>query len=387
MSNPTPDQTHASAPRSLGAPRRKRSRSLKFWGALLAAVPLAGFLSCSLLHQGPYLPPEPLPDTPILDVHCHTAGIGAGGSGCFISESMQSSLRFDIYLDSFGTSVSELETRGDALILQKISKQLQESKHVGGAIILALDGVINAQGELDRNRTEIHVPNEFVQTETAKYTNLFWGASVNPKRPDALERLQWAKDHGAKLVKWIPSIMLFDPADESFRPFYDKLVALNMPLLTHAGKEEAFTHAKNELCDPQRLHLPLQLGVTVIVAHIASTGSNHGERDTDRLSRMMGQYTNLFSEISSLTQLNKSGYLKEALIQPEWTGRLLYGTDYPLINTPLVSPYFYPLRLTRRQIRELRSIENPWDRDVALKQALGVPASVFARSAAFFQTW
>ena len=30
----------------------------------------------------PYHPPEPLPTTPVTDLHCHTAGLGAGNSGC-----------------------------------------------------------------------------------------------------------------------------------------------------------------------------------------------------------------------------------------------------------------------------------------------------------------
>ena len=30
------------------------------------------------MHTGPYRPPEPLPESKLLDIHCHTAGIGAG---------------------------------------------------------------------------------------------------------------------------------------------------------------------------------------------------------------------------------------------------------------------------------------------------------------------
>ena len=174
--------------------------------------------------------------------------------------------------------------------------------------------------------------------------------------------------------------MQFDPSDERLTPFYKRLVELKLPLLTHAGQERSFTSARDELCDPQRLHLPLKLGVTLIVAHIASTGANEGQRDTDRLAPMMAQYTNLFSEISSLTQVNKLGYLKEALTRPEWQGRLLFGTDFPLINTALCSPHFYPLQLTSEERFRIAAIENPWDRDVELKQALGVPKDFFQRS-------
>tara|TARA_Y100001934_G_scaffold269937_1_gene354042 strand:+ start:6272 stop:7171 length:900 start_codon:yes stop_codon:yes gene_type:complete len=292
---------------------------------------------------------------------------------------MRESYKFGLYLKSFWSDRTEVEEKGDAIIIEKISRNLSESEHVGAAVILALDGAVDSEGKLDRRRTEVYVPNGFVASETAKYTNLFWGASINPKRHDALERLDWAKENGARLVKWIPSIMQFDPGDESLKPFYERLVNHRIPLLTHAGQERSFTQANDELCDPQRLHLPLKMGVTVIVAHIAATGSNEGERDTDRLARMMNQYTNLFAEISSLTQINRLGYLEEALARPEWQGRLLYSSDFPLINMVLASPYWFPLRLTGSEKRQLASIENPWDRDVRLKQALGVPGKVFQR--------
>jgi hypothetical protein len=79
--------------------------------------------------------------------------------------------------------------------------------------------------------------------------------------------------------------------------------------------------------------------------------------------------------------LNKLGYLGEALRRPEFQGRLVYGSDFPLINLPLVSPWYFPLNLKLGEMRRLAARRNPWDRDVELKQALGVPAEIFARSA------
>ena len=65
------------------------------------------------------------------------------------------------------------------------------------------------------------------------------------------------------------------------------------------------------------------------------------------------------------------------LHHPEFRHRLLYGTDSPLIITPwLVNAWYYPLRLSLRQFRGISAIRNPWDSDVALKQALGVPTDV-----------
>lgn len=373
----TPDVSNASGSSLVRGRSRWRRWLVRFTFATVVLV--AGLLVARVvLFQGPYQRVEALPSTPLVDWHCHTAGLGAGNSGCFVADRLRTSWKFDFYLRAFGATRAEVEEQGDAFVVDRIAARLQESRHVGQAVILAMDGVIDERGELDRARTEVYVPDEFVARETARHPNLLFGASVNPRRPDALARLEWAATNGAVLVKWIPSIMDIDPADPRLEAFYRRLVELELPLLTHTGQERSFTGAHDEYGDPERLELPLRLGVTVIAAHVASTGMIEDEPQFDRLRRMMARHPNLLSEISSLTQINKLGYLRDTLKTPEFRGRLLYGTDFPLINMPLVSPWFFPLNLTFGQMREIASIRNPWDRDVRLKQALGVPAGVFA---------
>lgn len=357
----------------------KRHRCRLLAGLLLLVVLL---LTPLLLGaKKPFRPPEPLPDRPFTDLHCHTAGLGAGNSGCFVSAKMRASYKLRFYLKGFGVTEAEILREGDALVLRRLSERLAGSRHVGQAVVLALDGAVDERGELDRARTEVYVPNEFLAAEIPKHPNLLWGASVNPHRPDALARLDWAKAHGAVLVKWLPSIQHIDPADERLIPFYRKLAELKLPLLTHTGNERAFTGAHDEFGDPERLRLPLREGVTVIAAHAATTGKFAGERSFDRLARMMADHPRLYADVSSLTQLNKRHYLRELLRRPEFQQRLLYGTDYPLVEIrALVSPWYFPRELTLRQRFALSRIRNPWDRDVALKQALGFPAEVWTRA-------
>lgn len=355
------------------------------WFLAIAGVAGIGLLAvlglCRVIFfSGPFDSVDGRRASLVVDIHCHTAGIGAGGSGCFISEALRSSYKFRIYLDGFGVRLPALKAKGDALVVQRIAEQVRDSKQVDAAIVLAMDGVIDEKGRLDSAATQFYVPNQFVLQETAKYPELFFGASINPKRTNAVELLTWAHANGAKLVKWLPSIQLFDPNDRSLLPFYHKMAELDLPLLSHAGRERSFTHSREEFADPQKLQLALDAGVTVIVAHIASTGQHEGERDTDRLKAMMKRYPRLYSEISSLTQANKLGYLKEALQDKVFQGRLFYGSDYPLINTPLASPWYFPLNLELSQMKTISEMENPWDRDVALKQALGVPSEVFERA-------
>ena len=344
------------------------------------AMLLAAVSGCAALFRGPVLAPEPLPAEPILDMHCHVAGIGAGGSGCFVSPRLLKSWKLGFYLRAFGVTRREVRERGDVVCGEQLAQKLAASRLVGRAVVLAMDGVVEADGKLDLARTEFYVPNEFVAALAAAHTNLLFGASINPYRSDSLARLDWAAAHGARLVKWLPAIQLINPADERLTPFYRRLVELRLPLLVHTGSEHSFTQSKDELGDPELLRLPLSLGVTVIAAHSAWPGRHDGERDVDRLASLMTQYPNLYADISSLTQINKLGALREVLRRPEFRQRLMYGTDFPLINMPMVSPWFFPLDLKFSQMWRISRIKNPWDRDVALKQALGVPAEAFTRA-------
>lgn len=314
----------------------------------------------------------------IIDIHCHTAGIGAGGSGCFVSPAMRGSWKYRIYLSAFGVTERALHEEGDALVLRRLSEKLAESQRVAAAVVLAMDGVIGDDGEMDAAKTEVFIPNGFLAEETSRFPNLLFGASINPYRRDAVERLEEAAAQGAVLLKWLPSIQHIDPADRRLIPFYLRLKELGLPLLTHTGEEASFTWTRDELGDPERLRLPLSLGVTVVAAHAASNGRNHGELNHHRFLRLCAEFPNLYADISALTQLNRIGHLPRLLQHRDLHGRLLYGTDMPLLNTGIVSPYAFPFHVPPRKLFRIARIENPWDRDVALKEALGAHPGIFS---------
>lgn len=323
-------------------------------------------------------------DPTIVDIHCHTAGIGAGGSGCFVSPALRKSWRFPLYLKSFGVTGEELQSEGDGIVIRRLSESLAGSRRVSRAVILAMDAVVGNDGEPDTGRTELFIPNEYVSSEVRRYPNLLFGASINPLRRDALDRLDRAAAEGAVLVKWLPAIQDLDPADKRFIPFYRRLAELSLPLLTHTGEESSFTRMRDELGDPERLRLPLAEGVTVIAAHSASNGGNEGQRNHDRFIRLCVEYPNLYADISGLTQINRLGHLPRLLCHWELHERLLYGTDMPLIKTGITSPWFNAFRLGPRGLREILAEKNPWDRDVALKQALGVTAEILDNNMRLF---
>lgn len=311
-------------------------------------------------------------DKRLIDIHCHTAGLGAGGSGCFVSPALRGSFRYRFYLKAFGVTEQGLRDEGDTLILRRLSETLGQSRRVSAAVVVAMDAVVGDNGEPDETSTEIYIPDEFVAGEVRRYPNLLFGASVNPYRRDALRRLDKAADTNAVLIKWLPSIQHIDPADPRLVAFYLRMKELGLPLLSHTGSERSFTSARDDFSDPERLRLPLSVGVTVVAAHAGGGGRSRGEANHERFLRLLNDYPNLYADISALTQINRPGHLARVVRRRELHGRMLYGTDMPLINMCITTPFAFPLRLSPWRMFAVSRIANPWDRDVALKESLGL---------------
>jgi predicted TIM-barrel fold metal-dependent hydrolase len=348
---------------------------------LILDTPRLAALVCAVIYCASCRALEPDDPRGYVDAHAHVAGIGAGDSGNYLSPALRDSWKSGIFIRSFGVTLKEVEAQGDRLVIQRLAQRITESQTVSRAVVLALDGVYRETGTLDFDRTQIIVSNDYLIRELAPFDNLLFGASVNPMRQDALEQLEYVKANGAVLIKLLPAIMLFDPSAERFIPYYRKLVELNLPLLIHAGKEGAFAWADNRFSDPALLRLPLEQGVRVIVAHIATLGKHAGEPDFERVLPMFAEYGNLYTDISSLTQINKRGYLKRALKDELVTSRMIYGTDWPLQFFPVVSAWYHVLDIGIDDALRIGRIDNQWDRDVELKRAIGVPDAVFRRTA------
>jgi len=335
----------------------------------------------------PVLDPDPLEGAHIIDWHVHVAGLGFGDSGNFINEEMRDNFRFEFFLSWMDETEEELEEYGDQILVKKLNDKIVRSKYVDQAVVLALDGVIDEKTKtLDRKATQVYVSNEFVASQTAKYPDLLFGASINPNREDSLELLDEVYRQGAVLIKWIPNIMYIDPSDEKYIPFYKRMAELNLPLLTHTGMEKSFANAKDHFADPRLLELPLRCGVTVIAAHIATTGESDGQDNFERILPMFDEFPNLYTDISSLTQFNKLGYLAKAVKHPGLTERMIYGSDWPLSSFPMVSPFYHINHIGIKNSWRVSRYKNKWDLDIKLKEAFGVPKTVFTRKLGILKT-
>ena len=217
-----------------------------------------------------------------------------------------------------------------------------------------------ADGQPDLARTEFYTPNDYVLDLAAGRPDLFVAAcSVHPYRPDALDELSRCRERGAVAVKWLPNAMGMDPLDARCDPFFERMRALGLTLVTHAGEEQA-VHAEEaqELGNPLRLRRALDHGLKVVVAHCASLGTS---RDLDaggeaseqprvssyalfrRLAADERYRGRLFGGLSAMTQFNRcEGPLADTIAAPELHPQLVNGSDYPL---PAIDPLIQTRKL------------------------------------------
>ncbi|MBI1944747.1 MAG: amidohydrolase family protein [Deltaproteobacteria bacterium] len=343
--------------------------------ALLGLGTLAGGVlgaRCALPHLLRHEPPRPLEGalaaevetcfadvdrTKLWDVHVHLVGRGVG-TQAFVGHELTNrlalwkNLQYEIYAAAAGLSTDD--DTPDAAYLERLLALHRLGNPQGKLVLLAFDQFVDEQGNEVPDRSELYTPNEYVLEVARNHPDVVPGASVHPYRTDALARLERALDGGARLIKWLPNAMGIDPRDARCLPFYRVLAERKVPLLTHTGDEQAVDAREAQaLGHPARLLPALEAGVTVIAAHVATTGACVDERATlaadvgppscfDALRSLLRDPRTegrLFADISAITQVNRAGaHLAELLMDTALHARLVNGSDYPLpAIDPLVS--------------------------------------------------
>ena len=346
------------------------------------------------------------PTRPVIDVHVHALGLGQAGDGTFVNPDKLSGKhpfkRFETGLYLKATGVRDL-AHFDQDYLEVLVARARAFPHPMKVHLLAMDKAYRADGTPDPRRTEFHVPNAYVFEAAARHPDLIVPVvSIHPARQDALQELEACAAKGARLLKWLPNAQGIDPADPRYDAFYRRMQELGMVLLTHAGEEKAVAVKDAQaLGNPLRLRRPLDLGVTVIVAHCASLGRNadldHPGRTAtnfDLFLRLMDEPRyrgRLFGDLSAITQINRlPAPLHTLLARPELDGRLLNGSDYPLPGVDLViwTRRLVELRMiTPAERKALNAIwkRNPLLFDFVLKRTLKDPSMGGRWEASLFQ--
>jgi uncharacterized protein len=298
---------------------------------------------------------EGLDSHQVWDSHVHLVGIGDSDSGTWVSPQTQSLLhpiqfaQFRFYLNAACVGRG---TSADLEYLQRLIELHHAFPPGVRLLLLAFDFYHDTAGQPVKARSAFYTPNAYAARVAHRYPDLFeWVASIHPYRIDCVAALHQAVRGGARAIKWLPPAMEIDPSSPRCDTFYEALAQLDLPLISHAGDEQAVHGAGAQwLGNPLLLRRALEHGVRVIVAHCASLGSNididqgqHGPKRSnfDLFARMMDEPRyegHLFGEISAMTQINRLGPpLYTVLKRDDWHHRLINGSDYPL---PGVMPLF-----------------------------------------------
>ena len=307
----------------------------------------------------------------VWDTHVHVFGDGDSGSGLWFNPRMsnlwnpQEYLRRKIYINA--SCIDDRPGHIDLSFGANLLAQCRGMQPGFKAMLFAFDWARDEAGEPMRDMSTYYASDEYMATKVAEHPAHFeWVASIHPYDPKALDRLDAAVARGARAIKWLPTAQNIDPASPRLDRYYAKLASLNLPLITHAGDEQAVVGFGEHLGNPLRLRRPLDAGVRVVVAHCASLG--HGEElggdakggkpgNFDLFVRLMDepQYRKtLYGDISAVVQSNRVVVLDTLLTRRDWQSRLLNGSDYPL---PGVVPLIDLSKLVSRGLLDASLVE------------------------------
>jgi predicted TIM-barrel fold metal-dependent hydrolase len=332
----------------------------------------------------------------LVDYHVHMLGLGVGGTGASVNPRLLSwahpisRLKAKIFFKSSGISD---EAKADQQYLERLLKLAQGFVQPIKLAILALDYHYTRDGRAVKELSEIFTPSDYVLALAKRYPDAFIPVvSVHPYDPEALQKLETLAKQGARMVKWLPNAQGMDPSDPAIDPYYRLMVRYGMILLCHTGYESAVqSDGAQGLGNPLLLRRPLDLGVTVIMAHAGNRGSSEDIdhpgnqiRNFDLFLRMMDdpKYEDrLFADISAVTQVLRSqNDLKILLKRGDLHHRFVNGSDYPL---PAIYSFIQPRLLQfsgfisadeRRYLSEIFQY-NPLLFDFVLKRTLRHPES------------
>ncbi len=300
----------------------------------------------------------------------------------------------------------------DLPYLMRLLELFQHFPNKARMFLFAMDWHRNINGQPVTDKTDLYVGNDYIiklsdclNKELAKRgsQNRFEPVvSIHPYRMDAVAEAQRFSAQGIQFIKWLPPVMGFDPsgtfhdqaewnrknpgkkngvqfacwANESdkkirirsigdknkelkvqegpvcrkVKRFYETIQKLDMVLLTHTGAESSLRifHDTQTFGEPDLLELPLDMGVTVVMAH-SGVGANPktGEPYVNSFLEMMdrAETTDTHWKVYGDLSATNSFFNQNSLIQlldfqkrPYLKCRLVNGSDYPLPAAKVMVP-------------------------------------------------
>jgi predicted TIM-barrel fold metal-dependent hydrolase len=306
-----------------------------------------------------------------IDIHVHVLGNGISGSGCRVTLRWWQQPFVKAMARDVGLDISPDDPALDELFADRLVRWVRESS-LQKVVILACDDLFDESGQRFPGRSGIYVPNNYVFSLARHYPEFLPGVSIHPARPDAIDELERCAEMGAVLLKLLPCVHAIDCNRLIYKPFWEKLATLGLPLLAHTGGEFSLPVNRRDLQAPSCLRLPLECGVNVIAAHCGTPALPWDRDYFDEFVAMQHVFPNLYGDIAALSHVTHLRTLSKLRENPE---RILFGSDYPVIT----SAFWSRLKgwISRDEYRRLHAIRNPLERKYALTRALGFPDRIF----------
>lgn len=289
-----------------------------------------------------------------------------------MSKRLLDSLPFRFMRWRFGMAGDDAGMERDLAAL--LVRTIDDTEMLDATAVLAFDGVYDEAGHLDEARTHLYVTNDYVVELARRHEKILFGASVNPYRADAIEELERCIANGAALLKWLPIVQGFNPADERCIPFYEVLAHHKLPLLCHTGGERSLPRVDDSLADPMLLLPALKRGVTVIMAHCGTRSAPFEADYVDTFMRLAKEYENCYGDTSALDLPMRWHAWKHVLEDERVRRKLVHGSDWPIIALPPIA------NLGLGASWAVMDESNWMRRDVLIKQRLGLNSDYWHRA-------
>lgn len=307
----------------------------------------------------------------ILDCHVHISAFEAGHGK--MSARLLGSIPFVFMRWRFGLEGQDGKTERELEDL--LVRTIDGAEELDAAVVLAFDAVYSRDGAIDWKNTHLYVANDYVIELAARHPKMLFAASIHPYRKDAVAELDRCVAAGACLVKWLPLVQNFNPADDRCIPFYEALAHYGIPLLSHTGSEHALPNVDSTVADPMLLREALRRGVRVIAAHC---GTRLFPWEIDYLPnwvQLAREFEHFYGDTAAWNVPNRWYAFDVVLREPVLRGKLVHGSDWPI---PAVPP---PHRLGWEKSWQAVCESNWLRRDIVIKQAMGLGDDYWHRAA------